>query len=249
MQGEDPGLRQNAQWALENITGKKLGPDPARWKLWLDTRDKLAERKEKRKLEIAESLRRAAAEKNKPVEQTDSGTMRLSLSLAGLMLLLVMAASVWFIMPSWLGSKMSAQERARTSGKGSSVSDLARGFRASDHMPDFVVYPFLLSHLTHGNSTQKEIALQLMELRAYGGCRVVTNRKASARLSEPTKTAREWVGKLPRNLLEDVAVLRGPGKRLIRVLDPNNPRWRRRPTKEEERKSRRSYKSWLATKS
>ena len=52
--------------------------------------------------------------------------------------------------------------------------------------------------------------------------------------------------KLPRSLLEDLAILRGPGRNLVKVLDADNPRWKKSPSRDEERRAKRSYLSWLA---
>jgi len=246
MSGDDEITRGNARFALEQITGKKLGGNVERWRAWQETRDQMEERAFKRKQQESVAMRKAVREVAKPKEEpVDRAALHLSLSFSGLALLLLLAASVWVVMPSWLNSKISLAEDRRAKGQGMNIAELARRFRASDHMPDFVVYPFLLSALANGSSAQKEIALRLLELRAFGGCRLLTNKTGGRGRGEPTKVARRWISSLPRSLLEDLAVLRGPGRRLIGVLDPDNPRWKRSPTRDETRKAQRSYNSWL----
>jgi hypothetical protein len=247
MEGKDPGLRENAKWALEKIAGKKLGSNPQRWRTWLKTKEKLEDREYLRKQKESMAMRRAVQESIKPKEKPlDRTTLHLSLSFSGLAVLVLLAASVWLLMPSWLHAKMKATEKEHAAGTGVSVAKLARRFRASDIMPDFVVYPYLLSVITNGSSpVHKETALRLVELRAFGGCRLLTDKKRSRGRGEPTKVAPTWVGRLPRSLLEDVAVLRGPGRRLIQILDPANPRWKKEASRDEVRKAQRSYRSWL----
>jgi HEAT repeats len=246
MEGEDPGLRKNAQWAMEQISGKKLGSNVKRWRAWQEKRNELEERKLKRKQAETYAMRKAVRDAAKPKEEpVDRAGLHLSLSFSGLALLILLAASVWVVMPTWLNSKISLAEKRRAKGDGMNIAELARRFKASDHMPDFVVYPFLLSTINAGSPAQREIALRLLELRAFGGCRLLTDKAGARGRGKPTKAARQWISNLPRSLLEDLAVLRGPGRRLVRVLDPDNSRWKRSPTRDETRKAQRSYNSWL----
>ncbi|MHC4914463.1 MAG: HEAT repeat domain-containing protein [Planctomycetota bacterium] len=249
MEGPDQGMRENAQWALEKSTGLKLGSKTGRWRVWQAARDQLREHEEKCEAAEIVAMREAVRDQavgKKEEEGVDSGAVRGVLSATGLVLIVLLGASIWLVMPSWLNAKISAQERRAASGSTIAMGDLAMRFRASDMLPDFVVYPFLHRTIRKGSRVQREIGLRLLELRAFGGCRRLLGGGNGGRGVRVTHAGREWVSKLPRSLLEDLAILRGPGKNLVRALDPDNPRWKRTPTRDEERRAKRSYLSWLA---
>jgi hypothetical protein len=247
LQSDDKGLRENALWALEQISGKQLGADPARWQAWQETNREVREEEEKRREDrprVYRELVRQVAQPRREGETTVEA-VRMPLTMVGLVLLLVLSTSVWLVMPGWLGSKMKSRERRQSPEAKLNDMVLAREFLVSDYVPDFVFYPVVLRAVENGSRARLEIALRLLQLRAFGGCRRALG-GLKVRADRPARNAAQWISRLPRMLLEDLAVLRGPGSSLIRVLDPENPRWRKAPTRDDLRMAQRSYASWLA---
>ena len=105
-----------------------------------------------------------------------------------------------------------------------------------DYLPDLIVYPALLAKVEKGYGN--DVALGLIEMRSFGGCRKVAGGDARFFCGKAVPGAKVWVAKLPREFLEDLYVAAHPqgtpsqiggppllGSRLIRVLDPENPKW------------------------
>jgi hypothetical protein len=118
-----------------------------------------------------------------------------------------------------------------------------------DYLPDFLVYPVLIETVKAGPWNRAEAALMLIQLRAYGGVRMLEVMTGEDK--PPVPGARRWVAKLPRQLLEDLYAVahkppeeEGPnfsivaGSDLVKVLEPDNPRRRGVATAEEYRAAR-----------
>ena len=163
----------------------------------------------------------------------------------GVLCLLVVGG--WFGCRWWIRSKLENPPYTHPVLKDTiDCAKLAAACTFMDRMPDFVVYPILIDAVRNGPRKYREndVALTLIEWRVYGGCQqVALTGGAVPENAAPVPGASEWVAKLPREQLEDLYSLScnpglGPvywtgGTKLIRVLEPDNPRWQRPATKEE----------------
>lgn len=237
-----PGVKESVAWSLREITGKDLGSDPERWKHWLKSEIEDMERT----AALNDPTRRpflgpAVAEATSAVR----GVPPLVWPAAGLTLVALLGLLAWTSSARWLRSKI-AQCAARR-GAYLEPAALARSFSAMDQMPDFIVYPVLTRTVIRGATEEETLALRLLEFRAFGGC-VSAAQPGGPRLKSPSPRARSPLSKLPRNLLQDLAFTRSDGGRLMRALEPEDPRWRRVPSESEAREARRGLQTWRAKK-
>jgi hypothetical protein len=146
--------------------------------------------------------------------------------LAGLAVLFVVGG--WLGCRLWLAAAMRKVLKADQSAR--SASMLAGRFSASDLMPGFIVYPFLMECISRGSPNRVGVALHVLMFRLHGGCRSAAKRDGRPLQQTPIAGGRDMVLKLPRDLLRDMALVgNAAGRCLVRIAEPDNPSWGRDP--------------------
>jgi predicted permease len=144
----------------------------------------------------------------------------------------------WLSCRLWLSTVMKRLLKLDSSARSSSA--IAARFAASDLMPGFIVYPFLMGCISKGSPNRVGIALHVLMFRIYGGCRRVASGGGRLPQAKPVAGGRDMVLKLPRGVLSDMALVGNPaGRCLIRIAEPDNPAWKRDPNDREVQIARR----------
>lgn len=238
---EDDGLVGNVTWALKEITGQDFGRNVTGWQMWWDVAKKDLEPGTQTATTGPNAGGPVAAAGTPPSSPaavySDEETTPAASSkpwLLGLLGLILFGLLAWYAgCRWWLAATLSRLLRLEAAVVREPAT-IAMRFTASDMMPDFIVIPFLHGRIEHGTLQQAGVAMHVLMFRIHGGCaRTAAN---GGRLSEsaPRPEAGEWIRKLPRGLLADLAIAGNPASRyLLRLVEPDNPSWRRDPTPRE----------------
>ncbi len=192
------------------------------------------------------------AEKTESAQQKGgAGRLLFTWTLVTLAILCLLAAGGWFGV-RWHARRVLAELASERVYMGASFHPasvlLAEGQLSK--LPDFIVYPVLLeearqypemnhSFTASGSSgVESYYALLLLEAKARGGRQALL---PGADTPEPLPGVEVWVGRLPRQLLEDLYLADNgpevthpiPGSGLINVLEPHDPRWQTPSSKDE----------------
>ncbi len=252
----DEGLRTNVLWALREITGKDFGFDVNAWLDWwrFYQSEVVAKRKpdgantpDGGQTGLAQGTAGAASSAGQPASSTQAATEgRMQLwgmgALGALALLLLVG---WGFCRWWLRATMN-RLLAVDPTTARDPAAVALRFAASDHMPDWIVYPFLARCIESGALLEINAALNVLMFRLHGGCAATAVNGGRLPQETPVQGARERIVRFPRGLLADLA-LAGyqPGRVLIRIAEPDSPVWRREPTAKEKLTAERHISSLL----
>ncbi|HOX07024.1 MAG TPA: HEAT repeat domain-containing protein [Planctomycetota bacterium] len=235
LRGDNEGRRVNAHWALREISGKDFGMNADAWQDWWDFYQKEVSTKRKEPVSEDAITNRKPPPTNGPTrEEQEAATGRFQLWMAGILGLVLLALpAAWAACRLWLRGRMNRLLKIEPA-MARDPAVIAMRFAGSDHMPDWIVYPFLAGRMSKGSPLEVNIAMTILMCRLHGGCAPAAVSGGRLPRETPIPGAKERIVMFPRGLIADMAMAGFPaGRCLIRIAEPENPAWRRDPTAKE----------------